>query len=121
MNEILSSWEEIATYLGKGVRTVQRWERELELPIHRPGARQQRIVMAFEEDLSRWVEKQNGLKGNAVPRHRGKPADAVQRAAQLAERMQRLTAITGRLQQQVITSLERIQRIRKMTSGRKSA
>jgi hypothetical protein len=33
---VLSSWKEIARHFGKGVRTVQRWERELGLPIHRP-------------------------------------------------------------------------------------
>lgn len=34
--EILSGWKEIANYLRKGVRTVQRYERELGLPIRRP-------------------------------------------------------------------------------------
>jgi hypothetical protein len=33
----LNGWNEIATFLGKGVRTVQRWEREYGLPIHRLG------------------------------------------------------------------------------------
>jgi len=33
----LNSWKEIATYLSRGVRTVQRWERELKLPVHRIG------------------------------------------------------------------------------------
>ena len=33
---ILNSWKEIANYLGRGVRTVQRWERDLRLPVHRP-------------------------------------------------------------------------------------
>jgi hypothetical protein len=31
----LNGWEEIAAHLGRTVRTVQRWERELGLPIHR--------------------------------------------------------------------------------------
>ena len=31
----LDSWKEIATYLGRGVRTAQRWEREEGLPVHR--------------------------------------------------------------------------------------
>jgi len=34
--EILSSWKEISSYLGIGVRTAQRWESELGLPVHRP-------------------------------------------------------------------------------------
>jgi hypothetical protein len=32
---LLSSWKDIAKYTGKGVRTVQRWERE-GLPVRRP-------------------------------------------------------------------------------------
>ena len=31
----LDSWKEIAAYLGRGIRTVQRWEREEGLPVHR--------------------------------------------------------------------------------------
>ena len=30
--EIFSGWKDIANYLGKGVRTIQRYERELGLP-----------------------------------------------------------------------------------------
>ena len=33
----LNGWKEIAVFLGKGVRTVQRWERDHGLPIHRQG------------------------------------------------------------------------------------
>ena len=33
---VLSSWKDIARYMGKGVRTVQRWERHLGLPVRRP-------------------------------------------------------------------------------------
>jgi DNA-binding transcriptional regulator YiaG len=31
----LDSWKEIAAYLKRGARTVQRWEREERLPVHR--------------------------------------------------------------------------------------
>jgi hypothetical protein len=31
----LNSWKEIASYMGRGVRTVQRYERELHLPVGR--------------------------------------------------------------------------------------
>jgi hypothetical protein len=32
---VLSGWKDIANYLRKGVRTVQRYEHELNLPVHR--------------------------------------------------------------------------------------
>lgn len=51
---VLGSWKEIACYLGKGVRTVQRWERKHGLPVRRPLGHS-RIVLAYPEDLERWM------------------------------------------------------------------
>jgi hypothetical protein len=31
-SEVLNFWKEIAEYLHRGIRTVQRWERDLKLP-----------------------------------------------------------------------------------------
>jgi hypothetical protein len=31
----LDSWKEIAAYLKRDVRTVQRWEKREEMPVHR--------------------------------------------------------------------------------------
>lgn len=51
----LESWKEIATYLGRDVRTAIRWERERGLPVHRvPGGRRQ-AVYAFREELDAWL------------------------------------------------------------------
>jgi hypothetical protein len=33
----LNGWKEIAAHFGKGVRTVQRWEAEFHMPVHRIG------------------------------------------------------------------------------------
>ena len=52
-SQVLTSWKDIAAFLGKGVRTVQRWERELQLPVHRPKG--EGIVIAFPEELHRWI------------------------------------------------------------------
>lgn len=53
--EILNGWKEIADYLGKGVRTVQRYERELGLPLHRPAGKATGAVFANKRDLDRWI------------------------------------------------------------------
>lgn len=53
---ILSGWKEIAHYLGKGVRTVQRYERELRLPIYRPARKSSSSVTAIKAELDRWVK-----------------------------------------------------------------
>ena len=54
---ILSSWKEIAGYTGKAVRTVQRWEHELGLPVRRPMNRAQKgMVMLNTSDVDAWME-----------------------------------------------------------------
>jgi len=54
--EIFSGWKEIANYLGKGVRTVQRYERELGLPIHRPNGKSAGSVIATKVEIDDWVK-----------------------------------------------------------------
>jgi hypothetical protein len=42
--------------MGKGVRTVQRWEKDFGLPVRRPpGARNRRAILALTTDLDAWV------------------------------------------------------------------
>ena len=55
--ELLNSWKEIADYLGRGVRTAQRWEVELHLPVRRPRLRPRTSVTALKSDLDQWVRK----------------------------------------------------------------
>jgi len=52
---VLASWKQIAEYLGCSVRTVQRWEAELGMPVHRPYGKPHSAVIALPEDLDRWV------------------------------------------------------------------
>lgn len=51
----LNSWKEIAAYLDRGVRTVQRWERELEMPVHRIGKGKRSPVYATSTELNFWM------------------------------------------------------------------
>ena len=53
MSKILSSWKEIAQYLGKGVRTVQRWEQS-GLPVKRPSNGPQAII-AYTDEIDAWI------------------------------------------------------------------
>ncbi len=50
----LDSWKEIATYLGRGERTVQRWEREQGLPVHRLAHNKHSSVYAYTSELDAW-------------------------------------------------------------------
>lgn len=51
----LESWKEIAAYLGRSVRTVQRWEKENGLPVHRAPWEGAERVHAFAGELERWM------------------------------------------------------------------
>jgi hypothetical protein len=53
--KLLNSWKEIAAYVGRGVRTVQRYELELGLPVRRPAATSRSSVMAFSDELDGWL------------------------------------------------------------------
>lgn len=56
-NKLLNSWKEIAHYLSRGVRTVQRWERDLELPVRRPYKKKRSVVIALSADIDQWLSR----------------------------------------------------------------
>jgi len=91
MRAVLSSWKEIASYLGKGVRTVQRWERELDLPVRRPKPNEKQIVLAFPDELDAWVRRQSERK----PEY---PSLQRQELVRLRELIERTMSETKRLQ-----------------------
>lgn len=49
-----NSWKEIAAYLQRDVRTVQRWETDLGLPVHRRLHTRRGIVYAYQAELDAW-------------------------------------------------------------------
>jgi hypothetical protein len=51
---MLHSWKEIAGYVGRGVRTIQRYEVELHFPVHRPAGGPRSAVLAFTDEIDRW-------------------------------------------------------------------
>ena len=51
----LDSWKEIADFLHRGVRTVQRWERTEALPVRRHKHLKRGSVFAFSSDLEQWL------------------------------------------------------------------
>ena len=50
----LNSWKEIAAFLQKDVRTVQRWEKNERLPVHRKPHDKLASVYAYESELEAW-------------------------------------------------------------------
>ncbi len=56
--ERLDSWKEIASYLKRDIRTVQRWEKKEGLPVHRHLHEKLGAVFAYRSEIdSWWVER----------------------------------------------------------------
>lgn len=52
----LDSWKEIASYLKRDVRTVQRWEKMEKLPVRRHLHEKQGTVYAFKSEIDAWSQ-----------------------------------------------------------------
>ncbi|MGH9162723.1 MAG: hypothetical protein ACRD2X_22375 [Vicinamibacteraceae bacterium] len=52
--ERLDSWKEIATFLRRGVRTVQRWEQTEDLPVRRHVHERGGTVYAYKSEILEW-------------------------------------------------------------------
>lgn len=53
--QILTSWKEIAQYLGRSVRTVQRWEERSGLPVRRVDNTGDSSVFAIASEVDEWL------------------------------------------------------------------
>src|SRR4051812_12551438 len=85
----LDSWKEIASYLRRGIRTVQRWEREEGLPVHRLDHAQRSSVYASRRELTAWWESRR-RPNSTVP-----SASAAGSAASREPRSERVTATSA--------------------------
>ncbi|MDA2931127.1 tetratricopeptide repeat protein [Acidobacteria bacterium AH-259-O06] len=68
-DERLDSWKEIATYLDRDVRTVQRWEQEEGLPIRRHIHNTQVSVYAYRSEIDAWLGKRSTGLDKHEPAH----------------------------------------------------
>jgi Tol biopolymer transport system component len=70
----LDCWKEIASYLKRDVRTVQRWERDFGLPVQRLPGGPKAGVFAMRAELDRWLksnpESRGGHAAGSAPRRR---------------------------------------------------
>jgi hypothetical protein len=55
--QILNGWKEISNHIERGVRTAQRWESLLGMPVHRPALKDRSAVVAFSDELDGWLSR----------------------------------------------------------------
>jgi len=78
----LDSWKEIAAFLRRGVRTVQRWEATEGLPVHRHQHAKLGSVYALKSEVAAWWESRSAKRQAtpAAPRPATRPAAAARAA-----------------------------------------
>ena len=75
--EILHTWKEIAQYVGQNIRTCQRWEKELEFPVHRISEYPNSRVFTYKNEIDAWLNKRLNNKKNILFRIPGAIRTAV--------------------------------------------
>ncbi len=63
----LDGWKTIAAYLGRSVRTVQRWELTEALPVHRHPHQKLSSAWAYRGELEAWVARRSQLTSESAP------------------------------------------------------
>jgi tetratricopeptide (TPR) repeat protein len=58
----LNSWKEIATALNREVRTVQMWEKQEGLPVHRHFHSRRSTVFAFRTEIESWARRRTEMR-----------------------------------------------------------
>ena len=64
----LDSWKELACYLDREVRTVQRWEKHEGLPVHRHIHAKASSVYAFKHEIDAWQLSRRWAASESVPK-----------------------------------------------------
>jgi TolB-like protein/Flp pilus assembly protein TadD len=78
----LNSWKEIAAYLDRDPRTVQMWEKNEGLPVHRLAHQTRSSVYALTGEIDAWLKNRSGnlLPEASLPIHEAKAAEPPRRA-----------------------------------------
>lgn len=66
----LESWGEIAAYLRRDIRTVQRWEKDLGLPVRRLKIGKLGSVYAYRSELDKWYQERQPPDTPATDGHK---------------------------------------------------
>ncbi len=108
----LDSWKEIAAYLKRGARTVQRWEREQGLPVHRLVHDKLGSVYAYQPELEAWWRSREAELANEPPLPaEAAPSVAVLPFADMSRERDQAYFCEG-IAEEILDALSRIQGLR---------
>ena len=117
-NQELNSWKEIAFHLERGVRTVQRWESELGLPVRRTGRGKRGAVYALVSELDLWRVTSGAVVGKELdPGSERAAGSAVEESRRLMSNIQSMvlsvSMTTVRQRQQAQALQKRLDEMRR--------
>jgi TolB-like protein len=107
----LDSWKEIAVYLRRDVRTVQRWEKKEGLPVYRHLHDKLGSIYAYRNELTQWFNARQQSGVGAAARQDGQAEKiklAVLRFGNLSEGAAD-TYFSDGLTEEMITQITRLQ------------
>jgi hypothetical protein len=105
--QILNGWKEISNYIERGVRTAQRWEALLGMPVYRPALKDRSAVVAFSDELDSWISRTTPDTRNANDKMSKEVLARVrENVSALARHTSELSSQTRALQEQLRRSLE---------------
>ena len=91
----LESWGEIASYLRRDIRTVQRWEHLYGLPVRRLVIGKMGQVYAFRSELDRWMQQRQPSPDDDIANN-DKESNEVQNPQGVAEAIDEKTKTSGK-------------------------
>src|SRR5579875_2648888 len=65
--ERLDSWKDIAKFLNRSCRTVQRWEKQEGLPVHRLLHNERATVFSYANELEEWWKSRGNELSSEPP------------------------------------------------------
>jgi TolB-like protein/tetratricopeptide (TPR) repeat protein len=95
--QMLGSWKEIASYLGRTVRTCQRLEMTMGLPVHRLDGSPKARVFAYPQELDAWLSEKVRERGQDTKRRRRGPPLLALVAVLLAMGITLMIVLRGKL------------------------
>jgi hypothetical protein len=118
--QVLNSWKDIAQFLKCGVRTAQRWERDLDLPVYRPRPGKRGPVCAFPNEIRLWLQHHRTQHPELAHLLRDGSAIATShQLTQAAADLVRRTAANTRLQKEyAVRLLEAIRNMKEKIEAR---
>jgi len=111
---LLNSWKEVASYLGRGVRTVQRWE-SLGLPVRRVGNGSRAPVIAYTSDIDRWMQqaRSGGLLGKEMVEQvlcKGDLRESIEQSRMLREQLALLRANQRNTMTELMSTISKLEK-----------